>query len=158
MVMKVRTVVEMAGYPENHVNETMLKIIENLKAEVGIRVVNEQIAEAHLVKELYSAFVEFEMEVDTFDRLINFCNNYMPSSIEILDANEVKLSVEEFRKGMNDMLSTMHKNHMIAFNLQQKLIMREQQLGLYSTQAEEENIGDDVPKMTETRDINSPQP
>ncbi len=118
MVLKIRSIIEVAGYPQTHVNEVILKIIENLKKEPKIRIIKEQIAEARAAKEIFSGFMELELEIETFDKLLLFCQNYLPSSIEILDTKEIKVGTDEFRSGMNDLISYLHRVNVIVTNMQ----------------------------------------
>lgn len=117
MVFKISAIIEVAGFPEKHVNEVMLKIIENLKKEVKIKIIKEEIAEAKPAKEVFAGFMEFELEIETLDRLLFFCYNYLPSSIELLETKDMKLSTEEFRSGINDLLAYLHRINFIVSNM-----------------------------------------
>lgn len=117
MVFKISAIIEVAGFPEKHVNEVMLKIIENLKKEPKIKVMKEEIAEAKPAKEVFAGFMEFELEIETLDKLLFFCYNYLPSSIELLETKDMKLSTEEFRTGINDLLAYLHRINFMVSNI-----------------------------------------
>ena len=127
MVLKIRTIIEVAGYPQKHVNEVMLKIIENIKKEPKVKTIKEQIAEAQAAKEIFSGFMELELEIETFDKLISFCQSYLPSSIEVLDIKEIKVNTDEFRTGMNDLISYLHRVNVIVTNMQAHINQLEEQ-------------------------------
>lgn len=93
-------------------------MIENLKKEQKIKVLKEQIADAQPAKDIFSGFMELELEIETFDRLLVFCYNYLPSSIEIIDTKELKFNIDEFRAGLNDLLAHLHKINFIVSNMQ----------------------------------------
>jgi hypothetical protein len=118
MVFKISAIIEVAGFPEKHVNEVMLKIIENMKKEPKIKITKEEIAEAKPAKDIFAGFMEFELEIETFDRLLFFCYNYLPSSIELLETRDMKLSTEEFRSGINDLLAYLHRINFVVSNMQ----------------------------------------
>lgn len=117
MVFKISAIIEVAGFPEKHVNDVMLKIIENLKKEPKIKITKEEIAEARPAKDVFSGFMEFELEIETFDKLLFFCYNYLPSSIELLEAKDMKLSTDEFRSGINDLLAYLHRINFMVSNI-----------------------------------------
>ncbi len=117
MVFKISAIIEVAGFPEKHVNEVMLKIIENLKKEQKIKILKEEIAEAKPAKEVFAGFMEFELEIETLDKLLFFCYNYLPSSVELLETKDLKLTTEEFRKGVNDLLAYLHKINFMVSNI-----------------------------------------
>lgn len=127
MGIKIRTIIEVAGFPQDHVNEVILKVMENLRKELKIKILKEAIAEAQPAKEVFSGFMELEIYIETFDRLIYFCQTYLPSSIEVLDTTEVKLTTEEFRNGMNDLIAYMHRLNLVVSNMQAQLQQTKQQ-------------------------------
>ena len=118
MVFKISAIIEVAGFPEKHVNDVMLKIIENLKKEPKIKITKEEIGEAKPAKDIFAGFMEFELEIETLDRLLFFCYNYLPSSIELLETRDMKLSTEEFRSGINDLLAYLHRINFAVSNMQ----------------------------------------
>lgn len=121
MAIKIRTIIEIAGYPKNHVNEVILRVIENIKKESKMKILNEEIAEAQEIKEIFSGFMELEIEIETFERVLFFCQNYLPTSIELLDAKEIKLTIDDFRTGINELLANLHKTNVLVSNLQAQM-------------------------------------
>lgn len=118
MAISVRALVEVIGFPKEHVDETMGKVLANLKKEEGIKVLKEEIAPAEVVKEqMFASFVSVELSFESLKRLHHFCFFYLPSSIELLDANEVTMSASEFTGSMNDLLATLHQYNMVVSNL-----------------------------------------
>ncbi len=114
----MRAVVEVIGFPQEHVDDTMRKVLENLKKEEGIKVEKEEIAPPEKIKgEMFSAFVVLEVAFNDIKRLHHFCFFYLPSSIELLDANDVTLTASDFTSSMNDLLAALHQYNMMVSNL-----------------------------------------
>lgn len=120
MEIKTLAIIEVAGFPKKHVDEVMLKIIENLRKDPDIKLIKEEIAEAQQVKEVFSGFMELEIEFVNFHKLLSFCQNYLPSSIEVVDTKEIKLTPEEFRSGISDLLAHLHRLNILVSNIQAK--------------------------------------
>lgn len=126
MVFTIRAIIEIMGFPEEHVKEVTKKVIERLKKEDGITVIKETLHEPQIVKEkFFSCFVELEIKLHDFSKVLNFCYDYLPSSIEILDVEKVNISVREFSFGLNEMLEKLHNYNFVVNNLNAKINMLE---------------------------------
>ncbi len=118
MVFTIRALVEVLGYPEDYVNQVTENVIKKLKSEAGIKVEKEKINKAEKVKErIHASLIEVELKVNDFTALINFCYDYLPSSIELIDTEKIALSAREFTNGLNDMLGKLHQYNMTVSNL-----------------------------------------
>src|SRR3989344_8233902 len=110
MVFTIRATIEVMGYPEDHIKEVIQKVIENLKKEEGIKVIKEETLAPELVKEkFFSCFTDIELKINDFKMLLNFCYHYLPSNIEILDAEKIIIPPREFVVGLNGMLEKLHQ-------------------------------------------------
>ena len=122
MVFTVRTTIEVLGYPEDHVEKVISKVIEKLKNEEGIKVLKEKLQKPEKVKEnFFASFVELEMKINDFNKLLNFCYDYLPSSLEILDTEKITLPIREFSLGINEMIAKLHHYNLVMSNLSTKL-------------------------------------
>ena len=118
MAVSVRAIVEVMGFPKEHVDETLLKVLENLKKEEGLKITKEEIVPAEVMKEqMFSSFFIVELSCASMQRLHHFCFFYLPSSLELLDQNEVMMSANEFTSVMNDLLAALHQYNMTVSNL-----------------------------------------
>ena len=121
MVFTVRATIEVLGYPEDHVKTTIEKVVEKLKNEEGIKIIKSEIQKTEKIKEnFFASFAETEMKINDFSRLLNFCYNYLPSSLEILDADKITLPIREFSMGINEMLAKLHHYNLIVKTFQIK--------------------------------------
>ena len=123
MVFTVRATIEVLVYPEDHVKTTIEKIVEKLKNEEGIKIIKSEIQKTEKIKEnFFASFAETEMKINDFSRLLNFCYNYLPSSLEILDADKITLPIREFSMGINEMLAKLHHYNLVVNNLSNKVM------------------------------------
>lgn len=122
-MLTVKTIIEVIGFPSDHVDKTLLQIIEKLEREDGIRIINKEIAKAKQMKKFFSAFVELELDIDNLQKVVHFCLDYHPSSIEIMDKERLHIERLELTNSLNDLLATLHRYNMITKNLEAQLML-----------------------------------
>jgi len=116
--MILRSIIEVVGFPKDHVEETTKKIIDNIeKEEKDIRLINAQIADAKESKGMFSTFAEIEVDVKDFEALIHFCFFYMPASVEIIEPDKFNIPQTELTNLLNDLLAKLHQNDIIVQKL-----------------------------------------
>lgn len=126
MVFTVRAIIEVMGFPEEHVKEVTEKVIEKLKAEDRITVIKDTLHPAQKVKEkFFSCFAEVELKIHDFSKLLGFCYDYLPSSVEILDTEKVVIPVREFHFALNETLEKLHHYNLTVTNLTNRLTQLE---------------------------------
>ena len=116
-MLKIRTVVEIAGFPKEHIENVMKNVITKIKEDKDVVVLRVSIADTKQVKEIWSTFAEFELEFKSLLSMINFCFDYTPSSIEILHPENLELPSIDLSDFMNDLLAKLHQYNMIVTNL-----------------------------------------
>ena len=102
---------------QGELKEEALKAEEKLKAEEGIKVIKVNVMVAEKLKDMFSSFVEVELKIPDLGKLNYFCFHYLPSSVEVLDTEEVSSSGREFTNYLNDILATVHEYNLIIANL-----------------------------------------
>ena len=126
MVFTVRATIEVLGYPEDHIKKTTEKLIEKLKSEEGIQVIKKEIQNPEKIKEtFFASFVEIEMKVNDFSKLLKFCHDYLPSNLEILDTENITLTSREFSIGLNELIAKLHHYNLVLNNLAGKVKKQE---------------------------------
>ena len=76
----------------------------------------------------WSVFSEIELKFDDINEITVFCFEYMPSSIEILEPEELKFESTNFAGFLNDLLARLHEYDMVVKNLQaENMIMKKKQ-------------------------------
>ena len=118
MVFTIRAIIEVMGFPEEHIKEVSQKIVEKIKAEDRISIIKETTHNTEKVKEqFFSCFIEIEMKVNDLSKLFGFCYDYLPSSIEILDTEKITMPTREFHFAINEMLEKLHHYNITVNNI-----------------------------------------
>ena len=119
-----RTIIEIAGYPKEYVEETMERVVKTLKEIPKIKVLSHETVPAEQIEKMFSTFTEFDIEFPEFEALMQFCFNFMPSSVEILEGKDT-FDVAEVTGILNDMMAQLHKYDMVVKNLRAKVHLLE---------------------------------
>ncbi len=111
-----RTVVEVLGKPKEHVDSTLRGYLQKLKENTRYEVLKEDLAELkqHEQSELWMAFAELEIKTSGVADIIDFCFDYMPSFLEIIEPEELSLDSLTISSFLNDMQAKLHGVDMIA--------------------------------------------
>jgi len=118
MVFTVRAIIEVAGFPEEHIRNILGEVVNHIKGNNHLQVVREHVSDVKNVKDkLFSGFIELELRGPGFNALNQFCYDYMPSSIEILDMEKITVPAQEVMDSVNDMLAKLHEYHAMITNL-----------------------------------------
>lgn len=117
-MIKVRIINEVLGSPKEHVENTLKLLLDNMRQNKNLKLINEIIFEATKLedKPLYSSFAELEIEFKVLEDLVGFCFDYMPSSIEILEPEELKLEAISVSDLFNELMARLHQNDMMLKN------------------------------------------
>ena|SRR3989344_20998 len=128
MELKIKAIIEIAGFPEDHVRKTMEMVMENLAKEKGIAVLKKEVAPAKSMDKMWSTFATLELKIENFTELNDFCFNYMPSSIEIMEPLKVNINSNEIDDMLNDLLARLHNFTMFLKNLQAENIVLKKEI------------------------------
>lgn len=112
-----RVIIEMAGSPKEFVEQTMKEYLKKIKENKDIKIVNEYSEEPVQKDKLWGVFTELEMEMDNPETLVGFCFDFMPTSIEILEPEEIKFTTPEFTNFMNDLQGKLHNLDLLLKNI-----------------------------------------
>jgi hypothetical protein len=135
--IKISSIIEVAGRPEAHIKETIDKMLEILKKNSKITIIKKEIAPTKKVDlpnpsnpeqkvEIFSSFIDSEIEFPNLDEVMQFIHNFMPSSIEIIEPETLKIEQKDMENNLNDLLSRLHQQARIIMEYQalQKEIAR----------------------------------
>ena len=103
-----RCIIEMVGAPKEYLSTTMKKFVEKVGTEKGLKLLNNRTAEIVEKGELFSTFSEIEIDFSTIDRLVAFCIDAMPSSVEIIEPSELHFGRDELSDFLNDLQGKLH--------------------------------------------------
>ncbi len=122
----VRAIVEIVGKPKEHVEESLKVVIQKIKEEKDLKVIDEKVFNAEPYEKMFSAFAEMELLLGSIDSLVGFCFDYMPSSIEIMEPEKLKFNSGELASVLNDMVGKLQNINVRAThaNIEQKSLKK----------------------------------
>ncbi len=112
-----RVIIEILGKPKEHVEETMKKMVETIKGNEKYNVLETHFTELKEMEEMWGTFVELEIETKNVSVLIEFCFDYMPSSIEVIKPNKLEMTDKKISDMLNDLQARLHKVDMTTKQL-----------------------------------------
>ena len=116
----VKAIIEMLGAPKEHIENTLKEYIEGLKKDKNNEILNVELAPAKEQEDLFSAFAELDIRFGSAGKLVEFCFDSMPSSIEIIEPDRIEIDSPGFSSILNDMQAKLHNNDMIIKTLKAK--------------------------------------
>ena len=115
--MRVHSMIEVAGFPKEHVEATIKNVMQKLKEEIDIEILEAEIAEVQENQGLWSTFTEVELRINSLEKLIYFCLNYMPSTLEILRPEEFSFNAKGMTELFNELLAKLHQYEAVTKQL-----------------------------------------
>ena len=130
MKLKVRAIIEILGSPEEHVKKTMQMILDKVKQYPDTKVLSDKSFPAEKMgdKNLWSTFTELDLEVKTIQTLTGFCFDFMPSSLEIIEPEEMMMQHHAISDVLNDLLARLHQYDMVLKNIHAENIILKKRL------------------------------
>lgn len=117
--LKVNAILEVLGRPAQNVTDALKIIVDKMKAEKELKVISHKIHEPVAVKDaenLFTSFVEVELELPSINHLFSFLFVYMPANIEISYPENLNLSNQDLNQMTNQLMHRMHQYDAIAKN------------------------------------------
>jgi len=112
--VRCRTIIEVLGKPKEHVEDAIKQYIEHIKEDSELVVLNEDYSDAEEQGKLWSKFVELDLVIKGTKKLISFCFEYMPSSLEVLKPEHLIMQNAELSNFLNDLQARLHNVDMIV--------------------------------------------
>jgi hypothetical protein len=104
-----RSIVEILGKPEKHVQDTLREYVQKMKENKNLILLKEDYSETKEQEEgLFSIFVELELLIKGVGEVVFFCFDYMPSSVEILEPEQLIYKNRELSAFLNDLQQRLH--------------------------------------------------
>jgi hypothetical protein len=113
MHIRCKIIIEILGKPKEHVEKTLRMYVDKIKNDSGFIVLNSEFADAQEKGDLWATFVELELVIKGIPKLIAFCFDYMPSSVEILKPEEFSMKKSTVENLLNDLQARLHQVDMI---------------------------------------------
>lgn len=115
--IRCRTIIEVLGKPKDYVENSIKDYIEHIKEDSELVILSEEYSEAKEQDDLWSKFVELDLVIKGTHKVIGFCFEYMPSSIEIVKPAHLVMANSELSSFLNDLQARLHNVDMIVKKL-----------------------------------------
>jgi len=114
--IRCKVIIEILGKPKEHVEKTLRMYVDKIKQDQDLAILNVDFSNAEEKDKLFAIFAEIEMVVKGIPKLIGFCFDYMPSSIEISKPEEFTMKASTINDFINDLQARLHSVDMIVKN------------------------------------------
>ena len=127
-MINLRIISEVIGSPEGHVNKTIDLLLERIKERKELKLLKETKFEAKKMEnsQLFSGFIEYEIEFQNIESIVGFCFDFMPSSIEVMEPLALSMSAAATGDLFNELLARLHQNDLFLRNMIAELKMLKQ--------------------------------
>ena len=114
--IRCRAIIEVLGKPEEHVENAIKEYVGHIKDDSELVILNEEYSEMKEQGKLYSKYVALDLIVKGTVKLISFCFEYMPSSMEVMKPEHLIFTNPELSNFLNDLQARLHEVDMIVKN------------------------------------------
>ena len=104
-----RVLVEVLGAPKEHIEKAIMMLVDKMQEQRDIKILSEETAEAAPRGKLFSTFSELDIEFKDLVSLEKFMFDFTPSSIEIIEPENLVLSKGFFSGVLNDFMLKLHE-------------------------------------------------
>ncbi len=129
--IQARMILEILGRPSEHIKEAMTILLQRLKTEPGVKIIEETHHEPIKVqdsKDLYTTFSEIILEVDSLTMYFGIIFAYMPSNVEVLSPQEMVIANADFNEITGFLTQRLHDYDAIAKRMTSERQIFEQKL------------------------------
>lgn len=128
---KIRTVMilEMLGRPADYAKEIMVKVVDAISKEKGVELIKKSISAPKQIENsnLFSLFAEIELDVENINQLFGLIFAYMPSHVDIITPENLKVSNSDLNMFANQLVIKLHQYDEIAKTItMERNILKEQ--------------------------------
>lgn len=105
-------VIEVMGRPKEHLIEMLEKMATDIDNEKGVEVVSKKIHEPKELekhKDLFSAFIEVEINVEQAMLLAILMFKYMPSHVEVIEPEKFEIAAYQFGDMLSEITRRLHQ-------------------------------------------------
>jgi len=118
--INARLIIEIMGRPPEHVSQALQEIVKKLEGEKGVVIKGYTIHKPVPVKDakqLFTSFAEVEVEFDSVGACFWICFAYMPSNIEIISPQSLKIANTDLNSLLGGLVDRLHRYDAVAKTL-----------------------------------------
>ena len=112
--IRCRAIIEVLGKPKEHVEEAIKEYVNHIKEDTDLVALKEDFSDIREQGNLWSKFVELDIVIKGTAKLIGFCFQYMPSSLEVIKPEHLIFSNTELSNFLNDLQARLHSVDMVV--------------------------------------------
>ncbi|MBR9690644.1 hypothetical protein GOV08_03085 [Candidatus Woesearchaeota archaeon] len=117
-----KVIVEIVGKPKTHVDKTIKDYVKSMPSKTLILVKEEYHKAIKHEGNLFAAFVELDILFSSLNDMVYFCFDFMPSSIEVYEPEELTYKARDITAFINDVQGRSHDLDLVAKQLKQQNI------------------------------------
>jgi len=109
--IQVFLVLEILGRPKEHVKEALNTLVIRMGTEKGVKILSKTYHDPVPVegsKELFTAFAEVGLELDSLSNYLGIVFAYMPSNIEVVKPEQLVLTKSDLNQLANTLTQRLH--------------------------------------------------
>ena len=103
-----RVIIEILGAPKDYVENTLKVIADDIAKDPLLRIEKKEFFDAKEQDKLFSAFMELEIRFKGIGVLFGFCIDYLPSSIDIIEPEQINYDSKDITDNVNDLMAKLH--------------------------------------------------
>ena len=145
-------IVEVLGKPPEHLTEALKEIAEKMGTIAGIEVTDATYnTPAPVAKqpELYTAFAEIEVALESVNHLVTLMFNFMPAHVEILTPEKLTMNNNSWNDILNELGRRLHQYDGLAKMLQMEKKVLEDKVRALSAELEKKGGSEDKKPRTQ---------
>jgi len=112
--IRCKVIIEVLGKPKEHVEKALKTYIEKIKEDPELVILNSHFVEPKEKDKLWATFSELDMVIKGIPKLIAFCFDYMPSSLEISKPEQFIMKKSNVENLVNDLQARLHTVDMVV--------------------------------------------
>ena len=109
MKSRAKAIIEVAGFPKEHVEKSIQDISSQLDKNKEFKVVSKDIEETKEVNKMWATFIDAELEFENLKDILKFNLYFLPSSVEIVEPENLTINTNEMSDFMNTMQAKLHE-------------------------------------------------
>jgi hypothetical protein len=120
--IQVNLIFEILGRPPEHIKEALNTLVIKMGSEKGVKILSKQYHEPKKVEDpkandLYTAFAEVTLELDSMGDYFKIIFTYMPANIELVSPESISFNNFELNELSNALLQRLHNYDAITKNV-----------------------------------------
>ncbi len=120
MALQIQIILEVLGRPPENVKEALVSLITKLASESGVKVLEKKFHEpvqTQSASNLYTAFAEATLELESLERYFDVLFAYMPSHTELIYPEHIALDNNALNQFAGKLLNRMHGYDAVVKNM-----------------------------------------